>query len=147
MARLDPHSYADTAQPQTKSIELSLKVDLASRTLSGEAVLRFRQAGAGPLDLDTRDLRIESVTALDGAKLGYELAAPEPILGSPLRIELPAAARGVRLRYSTSPSATALQWLEPRQTAAGEPILYPHGQPIHARPLAPRHDTPRIRIT
>src|SRR6266852_2535614 len=147
MARLDPHSYADTAQPQTRSIELSLKVDFASRTLAGEAVLRFRQAGAGPLDLDTRDLRIESVTALDGAKLGYELAALEPILGSRLRIELPAAARGVRIRYSTSPSATALQWLEPAQTAGGKPFLYSQCQPIHARSLAPLQDTPRIRIT
>src|SRR5260370_6148014 len=104
MARLDPHSYADTAQPQTRSIELSLKVDFASRTLSGEAVLRFRQAGAGPPDLDTRGLRIEAVTALDGAKLGHELPAPAPILRPALRLVLPAAARRVCRPLSTSPS-------------------------------------------
>src|SRR5260370_15504656 len=137
MARLDPHSYADTAQPQTRSIELSVKVDFASRTLSGEAVLRFRQAGAGPLDLDTRDLRIESVTALDGAKLGYELAAPEPILGSRLRIELPAAARGVRIRYSTSPPATALQWLQPPPPSGGQPLLPSQSPPLPPPALRP----------
>src|SRR5260370_36129952 len=98
MARLDPHSYADTAQPQTRSIELSLKVDFASRTLSGEAVLRFREAGAGSIDLDTRDLHIPSVTALGGAPPLYALAAPEPSLGSRLRLELARAARSLRIR-------------------------------------------------
>lgn len=147
MARLDPHSYADSEQPQTRSIELSLKADFDARILSGEAVLHFRSPSAGPIDLDTRELRIESVAALDGARLSHELAAPEPILGARLRIELPAAARGVRVRYSTSPSATALQWLEPSQTSGGKPFLYSQCQPIHARSLAPLQDTPRIRIT
>src|SRR5258708_20084299 len=96
MARLDPHSYADTTQPQTRSIELSLKVDFASRTLSGEAVLRFREAGAGSIDLDTRDLHIESGTALEGAPLLSQLAAPEPILGLPLPIDPPAPPPALR---------------------------------------------------
>ena len=148
MARLDPHSHADSEQAQTERVELSLRVDFAARTLSGECALNFRTPGSGPLDLDTRGLAIDSVTDLDGALLRYDLQKPEPVLGSRLRIALPQGAAGVRVRYSTSPEATALQWLDPAQTAGGgHPFLYSQCQPIHARSLAPLQDTPRVRIT
>src|SRR6266481_2923868 len=145
--RLDPHSYADTAQPQTRSIDLTLRADFDRRVLEGEIALHFRAPGSGPLDLDTRDLRIDAVTLLDGTPLPHDLFAPEPILGSRLRVDLPPGAAGVRVRYATSPAATALQWLEPSQTAGGQPFLFSQAQPIHARSLAPLQDTPRIRIT
>src|SRR3989475_11894773 len=145
--RLDPHSYADTVQPQTRSIDLTLRADFERRVLEGEIALHFRAPGSGPLDLDTRDLRIDAVTLLDGTPLPHDLFAPEPILGARLRIDLPRGAAGVRIRYATSPAATALQWLDPSQTAGGEPFLYSQSQPIHARSLAPLQDTPRIRIT
>src|SRR2546427_4465973 len=145
--RLDPHSFADSDQPQTRSIDLSLRADFAARVLEGEIVLRFRAPGGGPFDLDTRDLALRSVMSLDGAPLRHQLSAPEPILGARLRVELPPGTAGVRIRYATSPAATALQWLDPSQTAGGEPFLYSQSQPIHARSLAPLQDTPRIRIT
>jgi leukotriene-A4 hydrolase len=145
--RLDPHSYADTDQPQTRSIDLELQADFDRRVLQGRIALHFRAPAGGPLDLDTRELRIEEVTSLDGAPLRHELFAPEPILGARLRVELPEGAGGVRIRYATSPQATALQWLEPEQTAGDEPFLFSQSQPIHARSLAPLQDTPRIRIT
>ena len=145
--RLDPHSFADSDQPQTASIELSLRAHFAARVLEGEIALRFRQPGSGPLDLDTRDLTLRAVTSLDGSPLRHELSRPEPILGARLRIELPAGTAGVRIRYLTSPAATALQWLDPSQTAGGQPFLYSQSQPIHARSLAPLQDTPRIRVT
>ena len=91
MARPDPHSYADQAQPQTKSISLNLEADFAARTLSGEIALHFQSPGAGPLDLDTRGLVPHSVTSLSGEPLEHALAASDPILGARLRITLPAA--------------------------------------------------------
>src|SRR6266581_3502640 len=57
VARLDPHSYADSEQPVTERIDLALRVDFAQRVLSGEALLTLRVACTGPLDLDTRGLR------------------------------------------------------------------------------------------
>ena len=47
MARLDPHSYADSEQPQTERIELELRVDFRTRILSGEVVLHFARPGSG----------------------------------------------------------------------------------------------------
>jgi aminopeptidase N len=145
--RLDPHSFADSDQPQTRSIDLVLRADFPRRVLEGEIALRFHAPGGGPLDLDTRDLRIDSVASFEGAPLEHQLAAPMPILGSRLRILLPPGARGVRIRYATSPRATALQWLEPSQTAGDQPFLYSQSQPIHARSLAPLQDTPRVRVS
>jgi aminopeptidase N len=147
VARLDPHSFADSEQAVTERIDLSLRVDFAQRVLTGGAVLRFREASAGPLDLDTRDLRIAAVETLEGAPVRYELGASERILGARMRVHLPAGSRAVRIRYSTSPQASALQWLSPSQTAGGQhPFLYSQCQPIHARSLAPLQDTARIRI-
>jgi len=52
------------------------------------------------------------------------------------------------IRYRTGPDASALQWLEPEQTAGGKaPFLYSQCQAIHARSVVPLQDTPRLRIT
>ncbi|HWE24967.1 MAG TPA: M1 family metallopeptidase [Myxococcales bacterium] len=147
MARLDPHSYVQDGQPVTERVDLSLRVDFSRHVLSGEAVLRFREASAGALDLDTRDLHVESVETTSGAKVPYELFPPEPILGARMRMELPPETRAIRIRYATARNASALQWLEPSQTAGGQhPFLYSQCQPIHARSIAPLQDTARIRV-
>jgi leukotriene-A4 hydrolase len=148
MARLDPHSYTDSEQPQTKSIELRAVVDFAAKVVRSEVVLHFREAApAGPIDLDTRDLDIDAVVGLEGEPLAWELASPDPILGSRLRIALPSATLGIRIRCASSPSAMALQWLDAAQTASGKPFLFTQCQPIHARSILPLQDTPRVRIT
>ncbi|MHB8875223.1 MAG: M1 family metallopeptidase [Myxococcaceae bacterium] len=151
MARLDPHSYADSSQPETESLELRARVDFASKTLDAEVTLRFREGSiakaAGKLDLDTRDLEIREVQDGAGKPLRFELEAPDRTLGARLSIDLPAGATEVRVRYRTSPGASALQWLDPQQTAGGkEPYLFSQCQAIHARSVVPLQDTPRIRV-
>ena len=147
MARLDPHSYADTDQPRTSRVDLSLRVDFGERRLRGEATLLFVRPDGGPLDLDTRDLSIEQVTDLSGRPLPFTLHPAEPIFGSRLRIQLPNESEGVRVRYATSANASALQWLDPAQTAGGKhPYLFSQCQAIHARSVAPLQDSPRFRI-
>jgi leukotriene-A4 hydrolase len=148
MARLDPHSYADSAQPTADFLSWRAAVDFSSRTLACEAVLRFKgPVRAGPLDLDTRDLAIHSVADQDGRPLAFEVAPPAPILGAKLSVQLPDGASAVRVTYQTSPGATALQWLEPAQTGGGrQPFLYTQCQPIHARSIVPLQDTPSTRL-
>jgi hypothetical protein len=68
--------------------------------------------GEGPLDLDTRDLAIESITDGEGRTLAHTLHPAYPVLGARLRIELPAGTRAIRIRYKTVPTASARQWLE-----------------------------------
>ena len=146
MSLPDPHSHTNPQQARTERICLALRVDFASRTLRGEATLDLSHAREGPLDLDTRDLDIESVATLDARPLRYRLEPRDPILGSRLRIDLPAHVRGVRIGYATSPNATALQWLDPgRSGSADHPLLYSQCQSIHARSIAPLQDTPSVR--
>ncbi len=148
MARLDPHSYADDTQPETASLSLTARVDFATKTLHAEVTLTLKQPGAGPFDLDTRDLTIDAITDQGGVALPFVIAAPEPILGARLTITLPRDTRAVTIHYRTSPEASALQWLEPAQTMGGkQPFLFSQCQAIHARSVVPLQDTPRLRIT
>lgn len=152
MARPDPHSFRDDSQPVVEHLSWDVLADFGTRTLDAVAELRLRPGGpgrvpAGPLDLDTRDLVIASVTA-DGADAAFELAAADRVMGSRLRIELPAGAAVVRIGYRTSPGSTALQWCTPEQTADGtDPFLYSQCQTIHARSMVPIQDTPAVRFS
>ncbi len=147
MARLDPHSYNDSTQPETETLDWKARVDFRTHRLHAEATLTLKEASAGPLDLDTRDLEIRGVVDPSGRPLPYMLSPPEPILGSRLRVELPPGLRQITVRYRTAPGASALQWLTPSQTAGGQhPFLYSQCQAIHARSVVPLQDTPRIRI-
>src|SRR5512143_356702 len=116
MARLDPHSHTDIAQPHQQHLSWKAEVDFPARTLRATATLRFDRAGA-TVDLDSRRLAVESVTAVDGRPLRFELGPSEPILGERLRVELPSGVDTCVIRYRTGPDASALQWLEPQQTA------------------------------
>jgi aminopeptidase N len=59
-----------------------------------------------------------------------------------------AGASTCTIEFSTSPSASALQWLEPSQTSGGEhPFLYSQSQPIHARSIFPCQDRASVRFT
>jgi len=148
VARLDPHSYADSDQPRPRQLRLSLAVDFERRQLDGEAALVLAGPAAGPFDLDSRGLDVRSVLTSDGTPVPFELGPEEPVLGQRLRLLLPAGTREVRLRYRTSPEAPALQWLDPQQTAGGRhPFLFSQCQAIHARSLVPIPDTPRVRFS
>ncbi|MDB4935226.1 MAG: Aminopeptidase [Labilithrix sp.] len=149
MARLDPHSHAEDNQPRTKAFDWKASVDFSARVLRAEVTLHFVEpSGGGPLDLDTRALSIDAVLGPDGAPLQHTLHAPDPILGSRLEIMVPAGAGSVAIRYRTSPEASALQWLTPKQTLGKkQPYLFSQCQAIHARSLLPCQDTPSIRQT
>ena len=147
MARLDPHSHTDLEQPHQQHLSWNVEVDFAAKTLRGTATLRFDRGGS-PVDLDSRGLAVESVTTVDGKPLQFELGQTEPILGERLRVELPPDGDTCVIRYRTGEHASALQWLEPEQTAGREaPFLYSQCQAIHARSVVPLQDTPRLRIT
>jgi leukotriene-A4 hydrolase len=148
MPRLDPHSYADSSHPRTRTLRWKAKVDFDRRVVDAEATLVFDEPGGGDLDLDTRGLAITSVTDAEGSPLAFTLDAPDPVLGARLRIALGVRTASVTVRYTTSPEATALQWLEPAQTADRKhPFLFSQCQAIHARSVVPLQDTPRVRIT
>jgi aminopeptidase N len=150
MARIDPHSYFDDAQPRADRWTLRLKVDFARQVLAGEVTLHFPAPAAGPFDLDTKGLAIATQGARTdgGAAVPFALGVEDPILGRRLRLELPPGTRAVTVAYETGPGSIGLQWLSPAQTAGKRhPFLFSQCQAIHARTLVPCQDCAVARVS
>ena len=148
----DPHSYADGSPVRVRHLALALTVDFGQHTLVGTATWYLANPGAAAeLVLDTRDLTIEAVEALDSADqataINFTLGPPDVVLGQALRIVQGPTATAIRIRYRTAPHAAALQWLAPAQTAGTEPFLFTQSQAVLARTWLPCQDSPGIRFT
>jgi aminopeptidase N len=150
----DPYSYAQPDAVRVTHLDLRLKLDFPHRQLAGQATLTlaWKDAKAASLVLDTRDLSIASVEAVDAtgktSALPYALAPRDKQLGSKLTIQAPQHPREVRIVYTTSPEASGLQWLPPAQTAdKKQPFMFSQSESIHARSWVPLQDSPAIRFT
>jgi len=125
LSRRDPHSFSDLDQGRVTSMDLDLNVNFATSRIEGKATLELK-----------------------GNSLEWELAEKDDILGTCLRIQLPEGTASLTVDYATSPSASALQWLEPAQTDGGKhPYLFSQCQAIHARSVIPCQDSPLARFT
>jgi leukotriene-A4 hydrolase len=146
---IDPHSYARPAEARVTDVALDLRADFTRKILEGSATLTLQPApDAREVVLDTRGLEIQGVTDATGATLTYAFGPNDPILGRSLTIALPADRKTIVVRYRTSPSAEALQWLSPTQTAGGaHPYLFSQGQAILTRTWIPTQDSPAVRQT
>jgi aminopeptidase N len=163
---LDYHSFANVDQFRTTKIELDLRVDLEGKAIDGSVTLELKRLDprATQLVLDTKDLMINDVTQKATDVLGataknqtiwvsrpFHLEKPDPILGSALVIDLPPSRKtveSIRIDYETQPTAAALQWLTPKQTAGRhKALLYTSSEPIGTRTWIPLQDTPQVRAT
>uniref|UniRef100_A0A0C9S3R0 TSA: Wollemia nobilis Ref_Wollemi_Transcript_14816_2055 transcribed RNA sequence n=1 Tax=Wollemia nobilis TaxID=56998 RepID=A0A0C9S3R0_9CONI len=146
MAPLDPHSFTDSTHPLTTHVDLSLFLRFDTKTIDGAATYTLQQPQIGDLFLDTRSLKIHDVTDPSSNALSFSLQTSDPIKGTLLSITLKGQA-SFHIKFTTDPSASALQWLNPPQTAGKKlPYVYTQCQPIHARSIFPCQDTPRARI-
>ncbi|RMH84593.1 MAG: M1 family peptidase [Calditrichaeota bacterium] len=151
--RRDVHSFANTDEVVVTHMHLDLKVDFPTKTIVGVARLQLNNKTATDrLVLDTRDLTIEKVTLGEDEQpaqfeLG-EVVEEQPYLGRPLIISITPETKVVTVHYRTSPTAAALQWLEPAQTAGKKhPFLFTQSQAILARTWVPCQDSPGVRFT
>jgi aminopeptidase N len=162
----DYHSFANVDQFRVTHLDLDLRVDLDFREISGVVTLEIKRLDprATQLVLDTKDLTVNDVNQKSTDVLGataknqtiwvsrpFHLEKPDPILGSALIIDLPPSRKGtetVRIDYGTLPTAAALQWLSPKQTAGRHKgFLYTESEPIGTRTWIPLQDTPQVRAT
>jgi leukotriene A-4 hydrolase/aminopeptidase len=150
----DPHSYANAGQVRVRHLNLDLDVLFDQRTVRGTAVLTIDRfdPNARQLILDSQGLQIdETEVSADASKYRearFTLGKRDAILGAPFAIDIAQDTKYVRIRYSSSPTASALQWLEPEQTAGKQkPFLYTQSEAIHARSWLPVQDSPSVRVT
>ncbi len=146
MARPDPHSAFDDAQPRVRRLDWRARFDFRARVIDAEAWLTVDGDGDGGgavLDLDVRDLAIDHVVDDAGGRVDYELGAPHRFLGQRLRLVRPP--RLVGIRYRTSPAATALHWSNQSAEWSNQ-FVYSQCPPIYARSIVPLPDSPSSRI-
>ena len=145
----DPHSFARPNEARVTHVALDLTADFASKRLSGTAALDLQRAPMSTeVILDTRDLDIRAITDRAGRAVQYRIGPLDSILGRSLTISLRPGVDHLIIRYLTSPSASALQWLSPAQTAGKQhPYLFSQGQAILTRTWIPTQDSPGIRQT
>ncbi|CAJ1054375.1 leukotriene A-4 hydrolase [Xyrichtys novacula] len=150
----DPCSFSSFTRCITKHLNLTLRVDFDRRNIRGQVELTVEalEDRFSSLTLDTRDLNIISVRA-NGQAATFTMGPKHSFKGTPLEITLPFdLSRGqqviLEVTYETSPSATALQWLSPEQTAGKKhPYLFSQCQAHHCRSMIPCQDSPSIKHT
>ncbi|XP_009121758.1 leucine aminopeptidase isoform X1 [Brassica rapa] len=148
MAPIDPHSFTDSSHPLTTHVSLSLYLDFNASTIHASALLTLSSPFSGNLSLDSRSISIKSIIDPQTlTPLPHSVSSsPDPIKGSEVVVVL-AGQSQILILYSTSPSASALQWLSPLQTfSKTHPYVYTQCQAIHARSIFPCQDTPAARI-
>ena len=146
----DPHSFSNPKEAVVKDLMLDAAVDFAKKQITGKATLWIQnKKGVRKLYLDSESLHIERVTVGNPEQAStFEVGKSVQYLGEPLIIDIQPDTNLVNIYYSTSPRASALQWLEPAQTAGGkQPFLYTQSQTALARSWVPCQDTPGVRMT
>ena len=150
----DALTYANYTEVSVSHLELALTVDFKQNRLSGEATLDLAWHKAGKeLILDTRDLTINSVSALNTAgkwqSVPFTLAKADAVKGAALTIKLADEdTQKIKINYHTSNNPSGIQWLTPEQTQGKQlPFMFSQSQAIHARSWIPLQDTPAVRQT
>jgi leukotriene-A4 hydrolase len=110
----DPHSYANAGQVRVRHLNLDLGVLFDQRTVKGTAVLTIDRfdPNARQLILDSQGLQIDetevSAEASKYREARFTMGKRDAILGAPLAIDIAQDTKYVRIRYSSSPTASAL---------------------------------------
>ena len=152
---VDRSTFSQPDRVRTTALDLDLSVSFEKHELAGTATLRLEwlDPAARELVLDTDKLTISEVEARDASGQfkpvkSFSLGAVDAKLGSALTITLGQQSNEVRIRYTTSPQASGLQWLDALQTAGKkQPFMFSQSQSIAGRSWAPLQDTPSVRFT
>jgi leukotriene-A4 hydrolase len=145
----DPHSYADPTQAVVTHLDLDMKVDFANRKLTGVATWDYLATDSALfIHFDTHNLNIEAVYNEMNGPIAFDMGPQDDIMGQSLKIGIGGHPKKINIKFSTTDSSDALQWLDPSQTAGKKsPFLYTQSEPILGRSWLPCQDSPGIRFT
>ncbi|TDP03669.1 hydrolase/aminopeptidase [Flavobacterium sp. 245] len=146
----DEHSYSKPELAVVKHLDLEIKVDFDTQTISGKASWQIDNLSKGnEIIFDENTLNITKVTLGDEEKeTKFELGAETEFHGKPLHITIEPNTTKVNIYYNTTKDAVALQWLKPEQTAdKKKPFLFSQGESVWSRTWIPCQDSPGIRFT
>jgi leukotriene-A4 hydrolase len=155
----DKNTLSNYQAVKTQHLKLQWNVDFENHVLDGwaEHTMVILQPGvpSSRAIFDTSSgLRVHKAE-VNGVEAAFKFGAPHAIFGTPLEVSLTTAGllnKGntvvVRIHYTTTPTASACQWLPPAQTAGKKhPYLFTQSQAIHARSIFPCQDAPAVKMT
>lgn len=149
-AIVDEHSYSKPELAVVKHLDLDIKVDFDTQTISGKASWTIDNISKGnEIIFDENTLNITKVTLGDDEKeTKFELGADTEFHGKPLHITIEPNTTKVNIYYNTTKDGVALQWLKPEQTAdKKKPFVFSQGESVWSRTWIPCQDSPGIRFT
>ncbi|MBW1654425.1 hydrolase/aminopeptidase [Flavobacterium quisquiliarum] len=149
-AVIDEHSYSKPELAVAKHLDLDIKVDFDTQTISGKASWTIDNISKGnEIIFDENTLNITKVTLGDEEKeTKFELGKDTEFHGKPLHIAIEPNTTKVNIYYNTTKDAVALQWLKPEQTAdKKKPFLFSQGESVWSRTWIPCQDSPGVRFT
>ncbi len=149
-AVVDEHSYSKPELAVAKHLDLDIKVDFDTQTISGKASWTIDNSSKGnEIIFDENTLNITKVTLGDEEKeTKFELGKDTEFHGKPLHITIEPNTTKVNIYYNTTKDAVALQWLKPEQTAdKKKPFVFSQGESVWSRTWIPCQDSPGIRFT
>jgi aminopeptidase N len=149
-AVIDEHSYAKPELAVVKHLDLDIKVDFDTQTISGKASWSIDNVSKGnEIIFDENTLNITKVTLGDEEKeTKFELGKNVEFHGKPLHVTIEPNTTKVNIYYSTTKDAVALQWLTPAQTAdKKKPFVFSQGESVWSRTWIPCQDSPGVRFT
>ena len=146
----DSHSFSNPTKAVVKHLDLDIKVDFDTQTISGKASWTIDNIAKGTeIIFDENTLNITKVTlGNDEKETQFKLGDSVEFHGKPLRISIEPNTTKVNIYYNTTKDGVALQWLKPEQTAdKKKPFVFSQGQSIWTRTWIPCQDSPGVRFT
>ncbi len=146
----DPHSFAQPSIAYVEHLDLDLKVDFEQQKLTGKASwIINNKAKASEIIFDDSKLSISKITLGSNEKeTTYTYGPTAEFLGRALKVAITAETKLINIYYTTDKDASALQWLNPHQTAGKKrPYLFTQSESIAARSWVPCQDSPGVRFT
>jgi leukotriene-A4 hydrolase len=149
MKIVDHHSYAQPEEAVITHLNWLANIDFDTNTINASAEYDINTSNAAEkIILDINNLDIIAVEDQSGNELTFAVGEEKPFLGRPLIIQIKENTAKIKISYSTSPEAEALQWLSPQQTSAETmPFLFTQSQAILCRSWIPVQDSPGIRFS
>ncbi len=146
----DSHSFSNPAEAVVKHLDLDIKVDFDTQTISGKASWTIYNITKGnEIIFDENTLNITKVTlGNDEKETQFKLGDSVEYHGKPLHITIEPNTTKVNIYYNTTKDGVALQWLKPEQTAdKKKPFVFSQGESIWSRTWIPCQDSPGVRFT
>lgn len=146
----DPHSFSKPSIAYVEHLDLDLKVDFERHQMSGRASWTIsNKAKAHEIIFDDSKLNISRITlGSEEKETSFSYGPETEYLGKALKVVILPDTRLIHIYYTTGKDASALQWLNPQQTAGKKkPYLFTQSQSIAARSWIPCQDSPGIRFT